>query len=159
VSPHTRRTIQEHDAARRMLFAAREDSSLPKDYGGALVQLHDRKPFPNTPDEIAEMAAQVRDANFRIETAEDGIHVYSRAGHHVGQDAFSLFPKLDLKTDAPHAFYLGAELTKAEIAWRLGKRYAQDEPLDWGCAVDRNAEDLTRLRAVGHTLRGFAGEP
>jgi dihydropteroate synthase-like protein len=158
VSPHTRRTIQEHDAARRMMFAAREDNSIPKDYGGALVQLHDRKPFPNTPEEIAETAAQVRDANFRIETAEDGIHVYSRAGHHVAQDAFALFPKLDLKTDAPHAFYLGAELMKAEIAWRLGKRYAQDEPLDWGCAVDRTAEDLARLRAVGHTLRGFVDE-
>ncbi len=31
---------------------------------------------------------------------------------------------------------------KAEIAWRLGKRYAQDEPLDWGAAVDRSPEDL-----------------
>jgi hypothetical protein len=55
--------------------------------------------------------------------------------------------------DAPHAFYLGAELMKAEIAWRLGKRYAQDEPLDWGCAVDRLVEDRTRLREAGHTLR------
>ena len=43
---------------------------------------------------------------------------------------------------------------KAEIAWRLGKRYVQDEPLGWGCAVDRAEEDLTRLRAAGHTLRG-----
>jgi len=153
VSPHTRRTLQEHDAARRMMFAAREDRSLPKDYGGALLQLHDRKPFPNTPAEIAEMAAQVRDANFRIETAEDGIHVYNRDGHHVAQDAFSLFPLLNLTGDAPHAFYVGAELMKAEIAWRLGKRYAQDEPLDWGCAVDRPEEDLTRLREIGHTLR------
>jgi dihydropteroate synthase-like protein len=153
VSPHTRRTIEEHDAARRMMFAAREDESLPKDYGGALLQLHDRKPFPNSPQEIADLARAVRDANFRIETAQDGIHVYNRDGHHVAQDAFSLFPKLRLDQDAPHAFYLGAELMKAEIAWRLGKRYAQDEPLDWGVAVDRTEEDLTRLREVGHTLR------
>jgi dihydropteroate synthase-like protein len=156
VSPHTRRTIEEHDAAARMMFAARADHSLPKDYGGALLQLHDRKPFPNSPQEIAELAAQVKDANFRIETAEDGIHVYSRSGHHVAQDAFSLFPKLALAADAPHAFYLGAELAKAEISWRLGKRYTQDEPLDWGCAVDRESEDLSRLRAVGHTLRAAA---
>jgi dihydropteroate synthase-like protein len=153
VSPHTRRTIEEHDAARRIMFAAREDQSLPKDYGRALLQLHDRKPFPDTPEEIAELAGQVRDANFRIETAEDGIHVYNRDGHHIAQDAFSLFPKLGLTTDAPHAFYLGAELMKAELAWRLGKRYAQDEPLDWGAAVDLPAEDRTRLRAAGHTLR------
>jgi dihydropteroate synthase-like protein len=153
VSAHTRRTIQEHDAARRTMFAAREDQGLPQDYGGALLQLHDKKPFPNAPAEISEIAAQVKDLNFRIEIAEDGIHVYNRDGHHVGQDAFALFPKLGVKDDAPHAFYLGAELMKAEIAWRLGKRYAQDEPLDWGVAVDRVAADLTRLKEVGHTLR------
>ncbi|HET7848050.1 MAG TPA: dihydropteroate synthase, partial [Pseudolabrys sp.] len=153
VSPHTRRTIQEHDAARRMMFAAREDHSLPQNYGGALLQLHDRKPFPNTPEEIAELARQLRDANFRIETAEDGIHVYARGVHHVATDAFSLFPKLGVDSNGPHAFYLGAELSKAEIAWRLGKRYRQDEPLDWGCAVDREPEDLTRLQEAGHTLR------
>jgi dihydropteroate synthase-like protein len=156
VSPHTRRTIQEHDAARRMMFAAREDDSLPQDYGGALLQLHDRRPFPNTPQDIAELAAQVKDRNFRIEVAEDGIHVYNRDGHHVAQDAFSLFPKLGVERDAPHAFYLGAELMKAEIAWRLGKRYAQDEPIGWGVAVDRLSEDLTRLRVAGHTLRSSA---
>jgi dihydropteroate synthase-like protein len=156
VSPHTRRTLQEHDAARRMMFAAREDQSLPKDYGGALLSLHARKPFPNSAEEIAALAAQVRDGNFRIETAEDGIHVYARGVHHVATDAFSLFPKLGVEGNGPHAFYLGAELAKAEIAWRLGKRYMQDEPLDWGCAVDRNPEDLTRLRTAGHTLRGAA---
>jgi dihydropteroate synthase len=153
VSPHTRRTLQEHDAARRIMFAAREDDSLPQGYGSALLQLHDRKPFPNSAQEIAELAAQVRDANFRIETAEDGIHVYARGVHHVSEDAFSLFPALGIENNGPHAFYLGAELSKAEIAWRLGKRYIQDEPLDWGCAVERIAEDLTRLRGAGHTLR------
>ncbi len=153
VSPHTRRTIQEHDAARRIMFAAREDASTPKDYSGALLALHERKPFPNTPREIAELAAEVKDANFRIETAEDGIHVYNRDGHHVAQDAMSLFANLGVENDGPHAFYLGTELMKAEIAWRLGKRYAQDAPLDWGCAVDSVAADLTRLAEAGHTLR------
>lgn len=153
VSPHTRRTIQEHDAARRMMFAARQDGSLPRDYSSALLSLHDRKPFPNTPREITELAAEVKDANFRIETAEDGIHVYNRDGHHVAQDAMSLFAKLGVEKDGAHAFYLGSELMKAETAWRLGKRYSQDSPLDWGCATDRAAEDLTRLAEAGHTLR------
>lgn len=153
VSPHTRRTIQEHDAARRMMYAARADASLPKDYGGALLALHDRKPFPNGPSEIAELAGEVKDANFRIEAAEDGIHVYNRDGHYVAQDAMSLFPRLGVDKDGPHAFYLGAELMKAEIAWQLGKRYVQDAPLDWGCAVDPPTQDLTRLAAIGHTLR------
>ena len=158
VSPHTCRTIQEHDAARRLMFAARADDSLPKDISDALLQLHARKPFPNTPQEISELADEVKDANFRIEIAEDGIHIYNRDGHHVVQDALSVFPRLGIEHDAPHAFYLGTELAKAEIAWRLAKRYAQDEPLDWGCAVDREPEDLTRLREAGHTLRGSKPE-
>jgi dihydropteroate synthase len=157
VSPHTRRTVQEHDAARRIMYAARADNSLPRGYGRALVQVHDRDPFASTPDEIAALAAAVRDGNFRIETAADGIHVYARGVHHVAADAMSLFPKLGVDGDAPHAFYLGAELAKAEIAWRLGKRYMQDERLDWGVAIDREAEDLARLRKAGHTLRR-AGE-
>ena len=152
VSPHTRRTLQEHDAARRMMFAARADEGLPKDYSSALLSLHGRKPFPNTPGEVAELAAEVKDANFRIETAEDGIHVYNRDGHHVAQDAMSLFTRLGVEKDGAHAFYLGSELMKAEIAWRLGKRYTQDSPLDWGCAADRPPEDLTRLAEAGHTL-------
>jgi dihydropteroate synthase-like protein len=158
VSPHTRRTIQEHDAARRIMFAARADGGLPKDYGNALLSLHDRRPFPNTPREIAEFAEQVKDDNFRIEVAEDGIHVYNRSGHHVAQEAMSLYPKLGVAADGAHAFYLGTELMKAEIAWRLGKRYAQDAPLAWGCAVDRPGEDLTTAPAVGPTLRSPASE-
>ena len=156
VSPHTRRTIHEHDAARRLMYAARQDRSLPKDYGRALLQLHDRAPFPNSSQDIAEIAAQVTDANFRIETAADGIHIYNRAGHHVGQDALSLFAKLGVAADGAHAFYLGTELMKAELAYKLGKRYTQDEPLDWGGGVDRSSEDLTRLREAGHTLRAKA---
>ena len=38
VSPHTRRTIEEHDVARRIMFAARADASLPRDYSAALLQ-------------------------------------------------------------------------------------------------------------------------
>ena len=156
VSPHTRRTIQEHDAARRIMYAAAADASLPRGYGRPLLQIHDPAPFPYSGQEIAEAAAQVKDDNYRIEAAEDGIHVYNRAGHFVAEEAFSLFDKLGVETDGAHAFYLGAELTKAEIAFQLGKRYAQDEPLNWGCATDRRAEDRTRLSEAGHTLRSRA---
>jgi dihydropteroate synthase len=158
VSPHTRRTIQEHDAARRIMFAARADGGLPKDYGNALLALHDRRPFPNSPREIAELAEEVKDDNFRIEVAEDGVHVYNRNGHHVAQDAMSLYPKLGVAADGAHAFYLGTELMKAEIAWRLGKRYVQDAPLAWGCAVDQPSEDPTTAPAAGPTLQSPASE-
>lgn len=152
VSPHTRRTYEEHDAARRLMFASRADAELPKGYTDALLGLHARRPFPQTQEEIAESARAVRDKNFRIEVAEDGVHIYNRDGHHVAQDIFELYPKLDLGDDSAHAFYLGAELARAETAWRLGKRYAQDEPLDWGVAADTPKEDTTRLKEAGHTL-------
>ena len=152
VSPHTRRTIEEHDLARRIMYASRADHDLPKDYADGLLALHARRPFPQTPDEIAAAAAEVRDKNFRIEIAEDGIHVYNRDGHYVAQDAFDLFPKLGVENDGAHAFYLGAELAKAEIAFRLAKRYAQDDPLDWGVAADAPADDKSRLKEAGHTL-------
>jgi dihydropteroate synthase-like protein len=152
VSPHTRRTYEEHDMARRMMFASRADNELPKGYTDGLLALHARHPFPLSPGEIAEAAAEVRDKNYRIEIAEDGIHIFNRDGHHVAQDAFALFAKLGIDDDGPHAFYLGAELAKAEIAWRLAKRYAQDEPLDWGVAADAPMDDRTRLKEAGHTL-------
>jgi dihydropteroate synthase-like protein len=153
VSPHTRRTIEEHDAARRMMFAARADQSLPKGYSDALMGLHSRAPFPNQPHELAQLAAEVHDGNFRIETAEDGVHVFNRDGHWVERDPFAFYPLLGLENDAGHAFYLGAELARAEIAWKLGKRYAQDAGLRWGAAAPEDApEDMTRLKDPGATL-------
>ena len=152
VSPHTRRTVEEHDLARRIMFASRAEHELPKDYADGLLCLHARRPFPQSSDEIAESAREVRDKNFRIEIAEDGIHIYNRDGHHIAQDAFDLYPKLGVDQDGAHAFYLGAELARAEIALRLAKRYAQDEPLDWGVAADAPADDKTRLKEAGHTL-------
>ncbi|MFM9856967.1 DUF6513 domain-containing protein [Pseudoxanthobacter sp. M-2] len=154
VSPHTRTTVAEHDAARRILYAAHRDAALPKGYGEMLLGLHDRLPFASTPAEIDALAGAVRDRNYRIEVAEDGIHVFNRDGHHVVTDAFDAFPKLGVEADGAHAFYLGAELARAEIAWRLGKRYAQDEGLDFGVAAPpRPRGDETRLQEAGHTLR------
>ena len=153
VSPHTVRTVEEHDVARRILFAARSDGALPRGYHPGLLQMHDRKPFPASVEDIEALAAEVRDVNFRIVTAEDGIHVFNGKGHAVAADAFELFAGLGVEADGAHAFYLGAELMKAEIAWRLGKRYVQDEPLHLGVAAPAPEADRTRLAEAGQTLR------
>lgn len=164
VSPHTRRTLAEHDAARRLMFRARADQSLPKGLGGGLLSLHDLRPFPLTPQEIEAAAAAVRDPNYRIATAEDGVHVFNRDGHHVSARPFELFPRLGVEADGGHAFYLGYEIAKAETAWRLAKRYVQDAPLEWGVAAEKGDEDLTRHAVAGATLadkraRKFAAQP
>ena len=153
VSGHARRAVREADWARRIMHAAQSHAMLPKGLSDALLTVHDKHPFPDTPQEIAATAAQVRDPNFRVQISREGLHVYNRDGMRVAQDAFALWPQLRLDDDAAHAFYMGVELARAEIAWRLGKRYVQDQPLAWGCAVERDAESLDAWCAPGTTLR------
>lgn len=159
VSPHTRRTVQEHDASRRLMYRAHKDQSLPKGYDAGLLSLHELRPFPYNPGEIAELARNLRDRNFRIEASTDGVHIFNRDGHHVAVDPFELFPKLNVEGDGAHAFYLGYELAKAEIARQLGKRYVQDQPLRWGVAADAKAEDLTHHAPEGATLASKKQKP
>ena len=152
VSPHARCAVRETDVARRIMYAAREAASLPRDFSSELLTVHARKPFPDTPEEIAELAGAIKDPSYRIQVSERGVHIYNRDGLHVATDPFALFPLLNLENDAAHAFYLGVELARAQIAWQLAKRYSQDEELDWGCAVKRKLEDLKKQRAPGTTL-------
>ena len=145
VSPHCRRAIREADRARRLMHAAQRLRRLPIGIDASLMALRDRKPFTATAAEIAETAAQIRDANFRIELAADGIHLYSRDQHRVAARAFDFFTGLGVEADGAHAFYLGVELARAEIAWQLGKRYVQDEPLDWHSAGDAAPRKASRV--------------
>ncbi|HET6719214.1 MAG TPA: DUF6513 domain-containing protein [Rhodocyclaceae bacterium] len=151
VSHHARRAVREADVARRVMYQARESSALPKGFTDALMTVHAKDPFPDSPEEIAETARGVRDPSFRVQISAQGMHVYNRDGHHIATDPFSLFPRLGVSDDAGHAFYLGVELARAEVAWSLGKRYSQDQPLDWGCAVDARAVDLLTQCAPGPT--------
>lgn len=134
VSPHAVNAIAEADIARRLMFAARQDDRLPRGYSNGLLGLHDRRPFTYSVDEIKEIAGQIKDPSFRIQVSEQGLHVYNRDGLFESTDPFALYPKLKVDDDASHAFYLGVELARAQIAWQLKKRYVQDQELDWGVA-------------------------
>jgi dihydropteroate synthase-like protein len=136
VSPHARRAVREADWARRIMHAAVSQQMLPKGLSDQLLTVHARSPFPDTPEEIAAIAREVRDPNFRVQVSREGVHVYNRDGLRLARDPFALWPQLHLEGDASHAFYMGVETARAQIAWQLGKRYAQDQPLDWGCAAD-----------------------
>ncbi len=153
VSRHACKAIKEADQARRIMFASKQTTSLPKHFGDSLMALHECAPFPYCTDEITELADQIRDPSYRIQTSEDGIHIYNRDGISTATDPFDLFPKLNLDSDGGHAFYIGVQLGRAQIAWQLGKRFVQDEPLQWGCAVDQTPEDLTGYKEAGSTLK------
>ncbi len=152
VSGHCRSVVRELAHARRVMFAAREDGMPPRHYDEGLMALHERKPFPYAPGEIAEFARDVKDPNFRIQISSEGIHVYNRDGLRGAVDPYELFPLLGVDEDAPHAFYLGLELARAQIAWQLGKRYAQDEELGWGCVYQPPAGDKRHFAAEKSTL-------
>ncbi len=134
VSGHACAAVREADLARRLMFAARAEGALPRGYGGGLMTTHDKRPWPQALAEIKAVAARVRDPSFRIQTSAEGVHVYNRDGFWSADDPFRLFPQLKLEGDGAHAFYMGVEVARAEIAWRLGKRYVQDAPLEWRVA-------------------------
>lgn len=141
VSPHASEAVAEADVARRVMYRAQQDKRLPRGYSNGLLGLHDRKPFPYTAQEIVEMAGQIKDPSFRIMVSEEGVHVYNRDGIQQDTDPYRFYAGLNVQEDASHAFYLGVELARAQIAWQLKKRYAQDELLEWGVAsVQQNRQ-------------------
>lgn len=158
VSAHCRTVVREVDRIRRVMFAAREDNTPPRHLDESLMALHDRQPHPYSDAEIAEFARAVRDRNFRIQVTADGIHVYNRDGLWMATDPYELFPALGVEDDGAHAFYLGLELAKAQVAWQLGKRYEQDEELSWGCVVPRNADNKLEFAAPKSTWRARRGK-
>ena len=155
VSQHARRAIKEADTARRIMYAAQQNNTLPKHIDSNLMTVHDNSPFPYQLNEIEDFAAEIKDPSYRIQTSPDGIHIYNRDGLHTATDPFDLFPKLQVENDAGHAFYLGVELARAEIAWQLGKRFNQDQALNWGCATEDNEStiDLHTFKPAGTTLQ------
>lgn len=155
VSQHACRAIKEADRARRIMYAAKQHDSLPKHIAPDLLTVHDNAPFPYRRDEIEAIAAEIRDPSYRIQTSRDGLHVFNRDGLHTAQDPFDLYPKLGVETDGGHAFYLGVELARAQIAWQLGKRFTQDQPLNWGCATQsvETEADLHTFKPAGTTRK------
>ena len=151
VSEHCRNVVRETDVARRVMLAARKENIPPTKISNELMMLHERKPHAFGEDEIKAFADEIKDRNFRVQVSEKGVHVYNRDLYKTVDDPFDVYKDLDVADDGGHAFYLGVELARAQIAFQLGKRYSQDEELDWGCAVEREREDLTQFKAAGAT--------
>ncbi len=146
VSPHAVNAIAEADVARRVMYRAKQDNRLPRGYGNRLLGLHDRKPFSYNKVEIEEIASQIKDPSFRIMVSEAGVHVFNRDGHQLDIDPFAFYAKLGVEQDASHAFYLGVELGRAQIAWQLKKRYVQDEELGWGINLMTDTQEKKKHR-------------
>lgn len=149
VSRHACRAVKEADLARRIFYAAKTSQTLPKHIDPGLMALHETAPFPYTSEEIQELARQIKDPSFRIQVSSVGVHIFNRQGLQIATNPFDFYSQLQVEHDSSHAFYLGVELARAEIAWQLGKRYTQDQPLLWGSTIDTAAKPLVDL----HTFK------
>ncbi len=148
-------SVRECDVARRLVHYAVRHRVPPKRLEEGLVMLRDPRRGNYSEQTIAQLAATIKDNNYRVFIDEKQIHLVSAGVHIRGTDPFEMMEELmkipqSTNVDASHAFYLGHELSKALTALTLGKRYEQDESLHWG-VLTRNEKHrrLKRSRRRG----------
>ena len=134
VANWARSSVRELDLARRLVKHACVHRVLPKRLEPNLVALRDPKLRRHGDPFLEELAASIRDRNFRLFAERGEIHAISQQTHLHDADPFALFALLNEKNaiDPSHAFYLGYEMAKAATALQLGKNYVQDQALRWG---------------------------
>jgi dihydropteroate synthase-like protein len=129
--PRTCGAVKEIDIARKLMHRAREAGIVPKHLDDSLLTVKDSRVPSYTETELREMQALVTDTNYRIFASDGEIYIFNGKTFRHGHDTRALFNQL-INLDGAHAFYLGRELYKAELALRLGKKYVQDSDLRWG---------------------------
>ncbi len=160
-----RTSVAECDLARRLVHYAHCNRSLPKHVEPRLVMLRDPKVTEPSREDLDQLAANLKDNNYRLFTQAGEVHLVSRGLHLSDADPFLLFDQLlatqPTNVDAGHAFYLGYEMCKALTALTLSKQYQQDEALDWGFltreeAFHRLARTRPRTPPAGESDQGDA---
>jgi dihydropteroate synthase-like protein len=129
-----RSCVRELDLARRLVHYACTQRVLPKHLEPDLVLLRDPKLRAHGEETLRELAARVKDRNFRLFAERGLLHVLNDKMFLQGTDPFALFKQMQEHepVDPAHAFYLGYELAKAVTALTLAKNYVQDQALRWG---------------------------
>jgi len=152
-----RTSVRECDLARRLVYHAVHNRVPPKRLEPRLVTLRDPKLLETSEEMLQQLAAAIKDSNYRIFAERGEVHLVSANLHLASPDPFLLMERLlhpgfdgaadthaPAKLDPAHAFYLGYEMCKAATALALGKQYRQDEALDWGYLTVE--EESHRLR-------------
>ena len=131
-----RSSVKECDVARRLVHFSVAQQVPPKHLSEELLLLRDAKVLSYQPQQIADLAANIKDHNYRILADNGLLHLLGSGQHFSDNDPFKIFDALmdsgASNVDASHAFYLGFEMCKAMTALQLGKQYNQDQALDWG---------------------------
>ena len=142
VSNHCRNSIKETDKARKLMHFAKKNQRLPVGIDKNLMCLIDRQLNRMEPHEIQEIKSLIKDKNYRIILSKEGINIFNSESHQIGSDPYEFYDSLKVESDASHAFYLGVEIARAQIALQLGKNYNQDNELEWGLVSEKKEEDL-----------------
>lgn len=150
-----RTAVSEFDAARRLVHHAVTNRVIAKHLNSALVMLRDPQEQSPSVSDLRKLADALTDRNFRIFTESGTLHLMNSEGHWSGPSAFDVFTSAanasSRDIDSGHAFYLGYELARAEIAGLLGKKYQQDEPLRWGVLGESpSSSTVGRTGEEGH---------
>ncbi len=131
-----RSSVRECDLARRLVYHAVHNRTLPKRVEPGLVMLRDAEVLRYGNEVLEQLAGSIKDHNYRIFAENGSLHAISAGRRWSDSDPFALFARLQAEAsreiDASHAFYLGYEMAKAVTALTLDKEYRQDEALDWG---------------------------
>jgi dihydropteroate synthase len=131
VIPWARGAVREIDIARRLMYHAVTERTLPKHLDDRLVTIKDPTLLSYTEQELRELQSKVTDPNFRIFADARTITVFNDRLFVRGTEIQEIFDGLGVR-EASHAFYLGKELAKAKLAITLGKTYRQEGQLSWG---------------------------
>lgn len=144
-SPKTHGSVAELSAAAKMMYLAGKRGQAPKDLGIDLLILKDKK--EGALNELSSLKVPVARAGKTKECVMEEVEfriyvdcrinaVYYRKNNPVlritggsAQEVYGEILARKLTKDVSHAAYLGRELSKAEIALRLGKSYVQDGDL------------------------------
>ncbi len=137
VSEHCKNSIKETDMARKIMYFSKKNQRLPFRVSDELMSMSVRNPKRKSKKEISEIKSMIKDRNYRILLSKKGINIFNNEVDVTGKDPYDFFDKLNVNDDSSHAFYLGVELARAQIALQLGKNYDQDNELDWGVAFKR----------------------
>ncbi|MBB5252865.1 dihydropteroate synthase-like protein [Sulfurisphaera ohwakuensis] len=138
----TRWSSYEVNIATKMISVSLHKKSLPKDLGLDLLILKDKKRIKEkirNPEDYLFINEHIEpknmDKGFVVIKVADKIYLEWKGKENIkisGTDGLSIGRKLiELKKDInnEHSLYIGYELAKAELAFKLDKNYIQDEPL------------------------------
>jgi dihydropteroate synthase-like protein len=144
-----RSSVKECDLARKLVFHANEQRVPAKHVDSQLVMLRDAELLSVSNENLAQLAEQIKDNDYRLFADGKSVHLVGKNIHLSASDPFEVFDGLAALSpknlDPSHAFYLGFELCKALTANTLGKQYTQDEALNWGFLTDEEG-DRRRLK-------------